>query len=180
MRYRVDAVFKRRAPMVPFKIFAILVVAIAMSMALAHLLELPGKLRLAKEQYLAVQAIYYPGFTYGGAAEPIGIIVTAVLALAARESSSFWLLTASCAAMVAMQAIYWIWIQPVNNVWLKDTKLEGASGAFMGIGKLRSPGAGTTDWTDLRNRWEFAHAARAGLAVAAFVLLVAAVVGPAA
>ena len=166
--------------MVPLKILAVLVVAIAMSMALAHLLELPGKFRLAKDQYLAVQAIYYPGFTYGGAAEPLGIIVTAVLALAAKGDSSFWLIIASCGAMVAMQAIYWIWIAPVNNVWLKDTKLEGASGAFIGLGKLRSSAAGRTDWTYLRNRWEFSHAARAGIAVAALVLLVAAVVGPSA
>src|SRR5205823_4785915 len=48
--------------------------AVAMSLALAHALELPGKLRLGREQYLAVQAIYYPGFTIGGVAEPLTII----------------------------------------------------------------------------------------------------------
>lgn len=48
-------------------------------MVLAHALELPGKLQLSKEQYLAVQAIYYPGFTFGGITEPRGVIVTALL-----------------------------------------------------------------------------------------------------
>jgi hypothetical protein len=30
------------------------------------MLSLPGKLRLDKETYCAVQTIYYPGFTVGG------------------------------------------------------------------------------------------------------------------
>jgi hypothetical protein len=29
-------------------------------------IELPGKMRLDKQAYLAVQTIYYPGFNYGG------------------------------------------------------------------------------------------------------------------
>jgi hypothetical protein len=33
--------------------------AVTMALSLAHALELPGKLRLGKEQYLAVQPIYY-------------------------------------------------------------------------------------------------------------------------
>jgi len=47
------------------QILTTLLVAIAMAMALAHALELPGKLRLTKEAYLAIQPIYYPGFTIG-------------------------------------------------------------------------------------------------------------------
>ena len=46
-----------------FEVVAVLVVAIVMALSLAHALELPGKLRLSKEDYLAVQPIYYPGFT---------------------------------------------------------------------------------------------------------------------
>jgi hypothetical protein len=46
---------------------------------LAHALEFPGKLRLKKEQYLAVQPIYYPGFTIGGIAEPAVILATLAL-----------------------------------------------------------------------------------------------------
>ena len=40
-----------------------------MALALAHALERPGKMRLSKE--LAIQPIYYPGFTFGGTAEPM-------------------------------------------------------------------------------------------------------------
>lgn len=42
------------------QIATILLVAIAMALSLAHALEFPGKLRLSKENYLAVQPIYYP------------------------------------------------------------------------------------------------------------------------
>jgi len=63
------------------KIPTVLIVAVAMALALAHALELPGKLRLSKEQYLGVQRIYYPGFTIGAAAEPVGLLLTLVLLL---------------------------------------------------------------------------------------------------
>jgi hypothetical protein len=36
---------------------------VAVAMALAHALELPGKLRLSKEEYLRIESNYYPGFT---------------------------------------------------------------------------------------------------------------------
>ncbi len=50
-----------------------------MALTLAHALELPGKLRLSKEQYLEVQPIYYPGFTIGGIAEPAGLLALFIL-----------------------------------------------------------------------------------------------------
>jgi hypothetical protein len=61
------------------QIVTIVIVSIAMALGVAHALELPGKLRLPKEHYLAIQQIYYPGFTYGGFAEPIGLLLLLVL-----------------------------------------------------------------------------------------------------
>ena len=49
------------------EVLTVLLVAVAMGLALAHALELPGKLRFSREAYLQVQPIYYPGFTIGGA-----------------------------------------------------------------------------------------------------------------
>jgi hypothetical protein len=163
--------------MIPLKICAVIVVAIVLAMGIAHVLELPGKLRLPKEQYLAVQAIYYPGFTYAGATEPLGVILTALLAfLMPAGSSSFWLTVTSCLALALMHAIYWVSIHPINNFWLKDISLQGAGGAFFGFGS-KPTRTGQVDWTYLRGRWEYSHLARAGLAVVAFVLLVIAVIG---
>ena len=51
----------------PFlQVAALALVAVALTGTLAHALELPGKLRLGREDYLTVQGIYYPGFTRAG------------------------------------------------------------------------------------------------------------------
>jgi hypothetical protein len=39
------------------EVVAVIFVAVAMALTLAHALELPGKMRLSKETYLAVQPI---------------------------------------------------------------------------------------------------------------------------
>jgi hypothetical protein len=58
------------------QVLTVILVAVAFALSLAHALELPGKMRLDKETYYAVQPIYYPGFTIGGISEPVGIILT--------------------------------------------------------------------------------------------------------
>lgn len=45
---------------IAFEVATVLIVAVAMAQSLAHVLEYPGKMRLSKEEYLAVQPIYYP------------------------------------------------------------------------------------------------------------------------
>jgi hypothetical protein len=61
------------------KLVSLLLVVATMIPSVAHALELPGKLRLTHEQYLAVQPIYYPGFTIIGAAEPLSVLILAAL-----------------------------------------------------------------------------------------------------
>jgi hypothetical protein len=164
--------------MVLLRISSVIVVAIALATVLAHALELPGKMRLPKEQYLAVQTIYYPGFTIGGIAEPVSLVVTALLAfLTPSGNPSFWLIVCAFVALALMHAVYWVFIHPVNNFWLKDVNLQGAGAAFFGYGSDRPTRQTQADWTDLRDRWEYSHLARAGLAAVAFVLLVIAVTG---
>jgi hypothetical protein len=46
------------------QVVTVLLVAVAMALTLAHALELPGKMRLTKDVYYAMQHIYYPGFTH--------------------------------------------------------------------------------------------------------------------
>jgi hypothetical protein len=57
------------------QVVTVFLVAVAMSLALAHALELPGKMRLEKATYIAVQIIYYPGFTYLSVIALITLIV---------------------------------------------------------------------------------------------------------
>jgi hypothetical protein len=47
-------------------ILCLMLVATKFGTSLAHVAELPGKLRLDEATYKAVQPIYYPGFTLVG------------------------------------------------------------------------------------------------------------------
>ena len=159
------------------QIATVLVVAIAMTLSLAHALELPGKLRLDRDAYLAIQSVYYPGFTIGGASEPLSIVVTLVLLIMTPAGKpAFWLTFAALMALIAVHAIFWLVTQPVNKYWVVGEKLNAASARFFSVNAARSGEAVVPDWTELRDRWEYSHAARAVLASLAFVLLVIAVV----
>jgi hypothetical protein len=153
-----------------FQIIAVLLVAIAMSSAVGHAMEFPGKLRLSKQEYLAVQPIYYPGYTiFGGAGEALGLIVTLVWAGVAYGTPQFPLVLAAFVAMVAMHATYWIFTHPVNRFWLEHTRLGSAGEAFFSTGAGEG---GATDWRQMRDRWEYSHVARAVFSTLALLFLV--------
>lgn len=153
------------------EVVAVLVVAVVMALSLAHALELPGKLRLSKEDYLAVQPIYYPGFTFAGVAEPLSVIVLIALLSFLPTDGAFWLAFAALIAVAAVNAIYWVVVHPVNNFWLKDFELKGGAGAFFKTGATGRDRAVEVDWIAYRNRWEGGHVARALLSLIALVLL---------
>jgi hypothetical protein len=160
------------------QVLTVFLVAVAMSLALAHALELPGKMRLDREAYLATQPIYYPGFMVGASVgEAGGLTATLILLLLTpRSSVEFsWTLIAF-ALLVAMHLVYWVVTHPVNKIWLKRTELEGFSSGFFGFDPLkRSRSSGDEDWKRLRDRWEHSHVVRAALASASLVCLVIAV-----
>jgi hypothetical protein len=159
-------------------VVAMLLVAITLVPALAHALEFPGKLRLPREEYLAVQPIYYPGFTWAGFAEPLAILLTLLTALLMPFGSKpFWVGFGAFLALAAMHAVYWLRTHPVNNFWLKDTKLSPAGKAFFGAGAGSAEGAAPADWIALRDRWEHSHIIRAALALLALALLAVAIAG---
>lgn len=73
------------------KILAVIVTSIPMGLSLAHALELPGKYRLDRDSYLAMQSVYYPGFTVGGAAEPLSILIVLAVVLMQSQTLALWL-----------------------------------------------------------------------------------------
>jgi hypothetical protein len=148
-----------------------------MAFALAHAAEFPGKLRLGREAYTKVQTIYYPGFSIRGIAEPVAIIALAALLLFTPFGDTPWVLfCGALAAMMAMQATYWVMTHPVTRVWLKDQGIGGIGTAF-----FESAGAAarapSDDWLALRQRREWSHVIRSGFAVAALLLLAIAATG---
>lgn len=58
----------------------------------------------------------------------------------------------------------------MNKVWASELDLKGAGKAFFATGSRTA----VTDWIGLRDRWEYAHAARAGLNFGALAMLVVA------
>jgi hypothetical protein len=160
------------------QVVVILLAAVAMALSLAHALELPGKMRLDREAYAAVQPIYYPGFTIGGLVGEFGSMVAALVLVVVTPygSAAFWLTLAGFFALVAAHLVYWARTHPVNNFWLEGTKLSAAGSAFFraGTGHRESP-ALAEEWTDLRDRWEHSHVARAALTLLALTLLATAI-----
>ena len=162
--------------LITLQVLALVLIALALSPVLAHALEFPGKMRLSEENYLAIQAIYYPGFTIIGGAEPLGAIVLVLVAILWNGSNTgFWLTIAALLGLLASHAIYWLFTHPVNNFWLKDFKLEGAGKGFFGLAQRD---LGSRNWKALRDRWEYSHIARAICVADALICFsIAAVVG---
>ena len=153
-----------------FEIVTVLIVSIVMAMSLAHVLEYPGKLRLNRDAYFAVQTIYYPGFSIAGICEPLSIaVVLALLVATPALSMKFWLVLVALIALIAMHVVFWLVTQPVNKYWLASEKIGAAGARFFAVEATR--GRVMPDWTSLRDRWECPHLARAAFCVTAFVAL---------
>jgi hypothetical protein len=159
------------------EVLTVVLVALAAALSLAHALELPGKMRLPKEAYLAVQRIYYPGFTIGGGlGEPGGTIATALLLWRTPAGTAdFWLVLGALLGLAGMQAVYWMVTHPVNKVWVEGESLGDAGSAFFSFAAGSRGEREANDWTRLRDRWEASHVERAALSGASFILLVIAV-----
>ena len=141
-----------------WRLVAILFTALSMAPALAHLLEMPAKLGYSGPLWLTLQqSLYGPGFgTVGAFCEVAAVATTVVLAILVRHRGAAFAWTAVGALCVAAaHASFWIWIAPVNA-----------------LVAAVSPDALPANWTDWRARWEYTHAVRAVLQVAALGALV--------
>lgn len=162
---------------IAFEVLTVVLVASTMGLALAHALEWPGKMRLDREQYLAVQPIYYPGFTIGGGvAEAGGLLATlALLLMTPSGSGAFWLVAGALIALIVMHLIFWVVTQPVNRAWLRETTLAAPAKRFFGTDQMDPTGGPPEDWSVLRDRWEWSHALRAVAAMLGLILLATAI-----
>ena len=152
----------------------IVLVSVGMALSLAHVLEFPGKRRLGRDIYFTVQTIYYPGFTIGGAFGEFGAIIATLVLLAATpfETHAFWPTLVATLSMLTMHATYWVWTHPINKIWMRDREVEGVGARFFAAGW---GGLAGQDWTQLRDRWEYSHVARAVFAMVALIALLVAI-----
>lgn len=159
------------------QILTAILIAVAMAMALAHALEFPGKMRLTKEAYFAMQPIYYPGFTIGGGIGEFGGLIATIILLffTPLGSAQFWLTLVALLGLIGMQAVYWLLTHPVNQFWLEGEALSGFSAGFFSFAANQSNEARPVDWKDLRNQWEYSHVVRAGFALVSLIAIIIAI-----
>src|SRR5690606_34177626 len=135
------------------RFLALFFVALALGPALAHLLELPNKMGLGREEYLTVQEIYSGwsllGFVVAGA-----LLSTLALTIRLRGTGrAFRLTLTALLCIVAAQALFWIFTFPANQATSNWTVLPD-------------------NWEALRTRWEYSHAAGALLNLGAMASLI--------
>ena len=140
-----------------WRLVTILLTALSMGLALAHLLEMPAKITYEGALWLRLKQTLYHAFGTVGAFFEVGaVLASVVLAFLVRHrpgAFGWTLFGALC--LVAMHAVYWLRVAPVNATIVPLT-----------------PDTLPADWTRLRDQWEHTHALRAVLqvvAVGAFV-----------
>ena len=132
--------------------------ALALAPALAHLLELPNKIRLPMDQYRIVQQLYR-GWSFLGIAAVTAIFSNLAVAFMVRTQRRAFILTLiAFLCLIGTQIIFWAFTFPVNHRTQNWTYFP-------------------PDWASLRRRWEHSHAASAGLNLVALILLILSVLG---
>src|SRR5437868_14152178 len=117
---------------ITLQVLTTILIMVALALALAHSLELPGKMRLNRDAYFAVQPIYYPGFTIGGGVgEAGGMILTILLLIFIPAGIGlFWLTVVALLGLIVMQTAYSVFALPVNQVWVISDKLSCFGSGF--------------------------------------------------
>lgn len=136
-------------------LIALVLVALSLGPALAHLLELPAKLALGREDYFVVQGIY-SGWSLLGIVVIGALAATLGLAVALRAERGFGWALAAFLCLAAAQALFWLLTYPANRATANWTEIP-------------------PDWEALRGRWEWSHAGGALLTLAALLCLLAVV-----
>jgi hypothetical protein len=129
----------------------IVISALALIPAGAHLAALPNKIAMPQADYFIVQGIY-SGWAILGLLWPAALVIDILLAISVRSQIwPFWLAVTAALCFVLMLAIFVIWTLPANQVTQNWTTIP-------------------PNWEVLRRQWEYSHAANAALAVAALCL----------
>lgn len=134
---------------------AIVLTALSLVPAGAHLAELPNKIGLDQAAYFVVQGIYRGWAVFGFVLIP-AILANLVLALMLRGRAGFLPALVAFMLMAIALAVFFIWTFPTNQATENWT-------------------IAPENWQTLRAQWEYSHAANAVLTFLALCSLVIAV-----
>jgi hypothetical protein len=124
------------------RFLAVILTALSLVPAGAHLFELPNKIGLAQEPYFVVQGIYRGWALFGLVLIPAMIVDLALAGVEWRRGGPFWLPLAAFLCMAATLAVFFTWVYPANvatNNWTMPPP----------------------NWAELRTHWEYGHAVNA-------------------
>jgi hypothetical protein len=141
------------------RFLALFFAALAFAPAAAHLLELPNKIGLPRDEYFTVQQIYR-GWALLGIVVFGALLSTLVHAVKVRKQHRIFryaLIAFLC--IVGTQVVFWTFTFPTNQQTVNWTTIP-------------------PDWESLRTQWEYSHAASAVLNLAALLALITCAVLP--
>lgn len=134
------------------RFLALLFTGLALGPSLAHLLELPNKIGLSREDYFTVQQIYR-GWALLGIVIAGALLTNLALAIRVRKRRKVFALTLTALlCIVAAQVVFWTFTYPANAATHNWTMQPAI-------------------WQQLRFQWEYSHAAGAVLNLIAFATL---------
>jgi hypothetical protein len=143
-----------------WRFVTMMLAALSMGMAFGHLLELPAKLAYPGPVWLMLQQTLYGNFQLLGLALESAAVACAVVLtfLVRRRNPALRWTVFGTACLAGAHAAWWIGVAPVN------TEIA-----------LHTPQALPPDWAMLRMQWEYTHALRAVLQLAALAALLSSV-----
>jgi hypothetical protein len=135
---------------------ALLASALVLGPALAHVLELPNKIDLPREEYFIVQKAYrgWNQIAWALGVQVIALASAAILTRVERRVMVLTLLALAC--VLAAQGLFWTFTYAANVATENWTAVPD-------------------NWDGLRWQWEYSHAAGAAFQLLGFCLLVGAV-----
>jgi hypothetical protein len=135
---------------------SLILTALALVPAGAHLFELPNKIGLAQDQYFIVQSIYAGWALFGIVLLPLLAVNLALAIMLRHQGTAFAFALVAFLAIVANLAIFFLWTYPANFATNNWTSVPD-------------------NWEQLRRQWEYSHAVNAVLVFASFCALVLAI-----
>ena len=129
---------------------AIFFCGLALVPAAAHAMELPNKIHLAQEEYFVAQKLYR-GWQFVAPVVILALASASALLVQTRTAGPGAVAAAVIAVLgiAATQVVFWVFTFPVNRATQNWTEV-------------------LPHWEALRRRWEYSHAASAGLNLVAF------------
>ena len=133
--------------------FAMVFVALSLGPSLAHLLELPNKIALSRDDYFTVQTIYQ-GWALLGVLVFVSLLATLTLTISLRGDRTPMVLAGlAFLCVVGTQVVFWVFTFPANQATSNWTEIP-------------------ENWEQLRVQWEYSHAVAALLNLIAMVSLI--------